>query len=118
MSHADSAVNRCHLAAAKEYAMGQTPFTKHIWFHYPYVMPADVLSDEPTHEDDRSSLREEASCDGLCYLKLTQSLHDGTHLARVAASPDALRTGGYTIVVNDTQLAKACPWHALLARSA
>jgi hypothetical protein len=92
--------------------------TKRIWYHYPYVLPADVLSDEPTHENDPSSLREEVSCDGLCYLKLTQSFGDGTHLARVAASPDALRSCGYTIVVNDTQLAKARPWHALLARSA
>ena len=98
--------------------MGQTLFTKHIWFHYPYVMPAEVLSNEPTHEDDRSSLREEASCSGLCYLKLTQSFHDGTYLARVAASRDALRTGGYTVVVNDMQLAQAHPWHALLAKSA
>jgi hypothetical protein len=92
--------------------------TTRIWYHYPYVLPADVLSAEPTHEDDPSCLREAASCDGLCYLKLIQSFGDGTHLARVAASPDALRTGGYTIVVNDTQLAKVRPWHAWLARSA
>jgi hypothetical protein len=92
--------------------------TKRIWYHYPYVLPADALSDEPTHEDDPSSLREEASCDGLCYLKLTQSFHDGTYLAHVAASPDVLRTGGYTIVVNDAQLAKARLWHTLLAKSA
>jgi len=99
--------------------MNNTPSpTRRIWYHYPYVLPADVLSDEPTHENDPSSLREEASCDGLCYLKLTQSFHDGTHLARVAASPDALHTCSYTIVVNDAQLAKARPWHALLAKSA
>jgi hypothetical protein len=92
--------------------------TNRIWYHYPYVLPADVLSDEPTHEGDPSSLREEASCNGLCYLKLTQSIGDGTHLARVAASSDALRTGGYTIVINDAQLAKARPWHTQLSRSA
>ena len=94
--------------------MGQTLFTKHIWFHYPYVMPAEVLSNEPTHEDDRSSLREEASCSGLCYLRLTCSFHDGTYLARVAASPEALRSHGYTVVVSNAQLAKARPWHSLL----
>jgi hypothetical protein len=92
--------------------------TRRIWYHYPYVLPADVLSDEPTHENDPSSLREEASCDGLCYLKLTHSFGDGTHLARVAASLDALRTSGYTIVVNDMHLTKARPWHALLTKSA
>jgi hypothetical protein len=94
------------------------PNTSHtqriIWHHYPYVMPANVLSPEPTHEDDPSSLRAEASSGGLCYLKLTQSFHDGTYLARVAASLDALRSGGYTVIVNDVHLAKALPWHSLL----
>ena len=66
--------------------MGQTLLTRRIWFHYPYVMPADVLSNEPTHGDDPSSLREEASCDDICYLKLICSFRDGTYLARVAAS--------------------------------
>ena len=99
--------------------MNNTPSpTRRIWYHYPYVLPADVLSDEPTHEDDPSSLREEASCESLCYLKLTQSFGDGTHLARVAASPDALHTSGYTIVVNDAHLTKARPWHSWLTRSA
>ena len=92
--------------------------TRRVWYHYPYVLPADVLSEEPTHEGDPSSLRQEASCDGLCYLKLTQSFGDGTNLAHVAASPDALRIGGYTLVVHDAQLAKARPWHAQLTKSA
>jgi len=98
--------------------MNNTSLTRHIWYHYPYVVPADVLSAEPTHEDDPSSLREEASCGSLCYLKLTCSFHDGTYLARVAASPEALRSHGYTVVVNDAQLAKAYPWHSLLMKSA
>ncbi len=85
-----------------------------IWHHYPYVLPADVLSPEPTHETDPSSLREAASSGDICYLKLTCSFHDGTYLARVAASPDALRSHGYTVIVNDVHLAKARPWHGLL----
>ncbi len=88
--------------------------TRHIWYYHPYVMPANILSPEPTHETDPSSLRAEASSSGLCYLKLTHSFHDGTHLGRVAASPHALRSGGYTLVVNDAQLAKARPWHRQL----
>jgi hypothetical protein len=92
--------------------------TRRIWYHSPYVLPADVLSDEPTHENDLSSPREAASCEGLCYLKLTRSFHDGTYLARVAASPGALRSCGYTVVLNNAQLAKARPWHELLMRSA
>ena len=94
--------------------MGQTLLTRRIWFHYPYVMPVDVLSNEPTHGDDPSSLCEEASCDDICYLKLTCSFHDGTYLARVAASPAALRSHGYTVIVNHAQFAKARPWHGLL----
>ena len=87
---------------------------RHIWYHVPYLLPADVLSPEPTHESDPSSLREEASSSGLCYLKLTQPFYDGTYLARVAASPAALRSGGFTVIVNDVQIAHARPWHPLL----
>jgi hypothetical protein len=87
---------------------------RHIWYHIPYVMPADVLSPEPTHDTDPSSLRAEASRNGLCYLKLTQPFHDGTYLARVAVSPDALHSAGFTVIVNEVQLAKARPWHRLL----
>ena len=99
--------------------MKKTPsLTRRIWYHYPYVMSATVLSPEPTHENDPSSLRAAASSDGICYLKLTHSFHDGTSLARVAASPDALRSEGYTIVLSDPQLAKVRPWHGLLTKSA
>ena len=99
--------------------MQNTPsLTRRIWYHFPYVMPASILSPEPTHESDPSNLRAEASSGGICYLKLTQSFHDGTYLARVAASLDALRSRSYTIVLNHTQLAKARPWHGLLTKSA
>ena len=92
-----------------------TSFTRHIiWYHHPYVLPADVLSPEPIHETDPSSLRKEASKNGLYSLKPTRSFYDGTYLARVAASPDALRSHGSTVMVNDVHLAKARPWHGLL----
>jgi len=98
--------------------MPNTSHTRRIWYHYPYVMPATVLSPEPTHESDPSSLRAEASSGGLCYLKLSQSFHDGTYLARVAASPDVLRSHSYTIVLNNAHLAKARPWRGLFTKSA
>ncbi len=91
-----------------------SPTRRRVWHHYPYVLPADVLSPEPTYETDPSSQREEASKNSLYYLKLTHSFHDGTYLARVAASPDALRSHDYTVMVNDVHLAKARPWHSLL----
>lgn len=92
--------------------------TRRIWYHFPYIMPASVLSPEPTHESDPSSLRADASSGGICYLKLTQSFHDGTYLARVAASPNMLRSHSYTIVLNDAHLAKVRPWHSQFTKSA
>ena len=98
--------------------MNKPMHIRRIWYLYPYVMSADVLSAEPTHEEDPSSLRDDASCDGRCYLKLTRSFGDGTYLARVAASPALLRHQGYTVVLHEAQLAKALPWHDHLMKSA
>jgi len=98
--------------------VNKTLLLRRIWYHYPYVLPADVLSAEPTHEDDLSSLRDDASCDGRCYLKLTRSFGDGTYLARVAASLALLRHEGYTLVLHEAQLAKAFPWHDHRMKSA
>jgi hypothetical protein len=98
--------------------MNKTLFAQRIWYYYPYVMSADVLSAEPTHEDDPYSLRDDASCDGHCYLKLTRSFGDGTYLARVAASQELLRNQSYTVVLNEVQLAKAHPWHEHLLKGA
>jgi hypothetical protein len=96
----------------KERAMGQTLPTRRIWYGYPYAIPSDVLSDEPTHDEDSSSLRAEASRDGTCYLRLLKAFHDGTYLARVAAHPAFFpATQGYTVVFTAEQLAQARPWH-------
>src|SRR6266853_5478835 len=94
----------------KERAMGQTLLTRRIWYGYPYAIAADVLSDQPTHDEDASSLRAEASRDGTCYLRLLKAFHDGTYLARVAAHPAFFpATQGYTVVLTEKQLAKARP---------
>jgi hypothetical protein len=85
--------------------------TRRIWYGYPYAIPADALSDEPTHDQDPSSLQAEASRDGICYLRLLQDFQDGTYLARVAAHPAFFpATEGYTVVLTDKQLAQARPW--------
>jgi hypothetical protein len=90
---------------------------RRIWYFYPYELTADVLSAEPTHEDDPSNLRDDASCGGICYIKLTHSFGDGTFLARVAASMKLLRKHGYTVVLFEAQLAKARPWDDYLLKS-
>src|SRR5260370_18370916 len=89
--------------------MAYTPLEKRIWYHYPYVLPATLLSDEPTHDGDPSSLRADASSDDTCYVRITRSFGDGTFLARVAASPECKHTQGFTVVLTETQLAQARP---------
>ena len=92
--------------------MGQTLLTRRIWYGYPYAIAAEVLSDQPTHDEDASSLRVDASRDGICYLRLLKAFRDGTYLARVAAHPDFFpATQGYTVVLTEKQLAQARPWH-------
>jgi hypothetical protein len=90
--------------------MAYTPLEKRIWYHYPYVLPATLLSDEPTHDGDPSSLRADASRDDTCYVRITRSFGDETFLARVAASPEFKQTQGFTVVLTETQLAQARPW--------
>lgn len=94
------------------------PRRQRIRHHYPYMLSAEVLSAEPTHEDDLSSLRDDASCDGHCFLKPLRSFGDGTYLVRVASSVELLRNHGYTMVLNEMQLARGTPWHEHLLNSA
>jgi hypothetical protein len=90
--------------------MQQQPLAQPIRYHSPYVLPASVLSDEPTHDEDPSNLRADASHNGVCYLWVTRSFHDGTYLARVASQPDLVPTHGFTVVLSEVQLAQAHPW--------
>ncbi len=70
-----------------------------------------MLSAEPTHDEDTSSLRADASQDSTSYLRLLKAFHDGTYLAPVAAHPDfSPATEGYTVVLTEAQLAQARPW--------
>jgi len=78
-------------------------------YYYPYVFPAEVLSAQPVDEEDTSSLREDASADGQCYLHVIDDLHDGTYLCWVAATPDAIRARGYTILLGEEHLEQARP---------
>ncbi len=91
--------------------MAYTPLEQRIWYHYPYVLPAMLLSDEPTHADDPSSLRAEASHDDICFVRLTRSFGNGTFLARVAASPDFTHRQ-FTLVLTEAHLAQAKPWNS------
>jgi hypothetical protein len=92
--------------------MGQTLPTKRICYGYPYEIPADMLSDEPTHDEDASSLHADASRDGTCYLRPLKAFQDGKYPVRVASHPDFFPSKeGYTVVLMDEQLMQARPWH-------
>ena len=92
--------------------MAQTPLARRIWYLYPYVLPADLLSDDPTHDGDPSSLRADASCEGTCYVRVLCAFGDGTYQARVAATPGFNpHQEGYTLVLTEAQLSQARPWN-------
>jgi hypothetical protein len=76
-------------------------------YHFTYVLPATVLCADPIDETDPSSLRADASSEGLCYVQVIDAFGDGTYLARVGASPVRVRTEGYTIVLSEAHLAWA-----------
>jgi hypothetical protein len=90
--------------------MAYTPFEQRIWYHYPYVLPAALLSDEPTHDGDPSSLRADANQGDICYVHIMRSFGDGTFLARVAASPSFKHAQGFTLVLTEAHLAQVTPW--------
>jgi hypothetical protein len=90
--------------------MVYTPLEERIWYHYPYVLPATLLSDEPTHDGDPSSLRADASHEDICYVHITRSFGDGTFLARVSSSPTFKHAQGFTLIFTEQHLAQATPW--------
>ena len=69
-----------------------------------HVIPAALLSDEPIDEQDASSLRTDASDNGISYETVSRLLNDGTLLARVAAHPALLPEQGYTVVLNSQDI--------------
>jgi len=86
---------------------------KRICYHYPYVMLAATLSDDPVDEEDTSSLRADADNEGICYIHVISSLGDGWYLVRVAARPEFLPKG-YIMILSEGQLAYMLPWDCRL----
>jgi len=89
-------------------------FAQRIGYVTTCVLPADLLSDE-SDADDPSTLRADASRDGLSFIQVHRQLEDDLYLARVAASPALVANGdGYTVVLNENQLAFAEVWDVRL----
>jgi len=93
----------------------QRTFAHRIGYCITCVIPASLLSDEPTDTEDTSNLRTDASQDGLSYLYVSHQLEDKLYLAHVAASPDHAAKG-YTILLNEQQLYSALPWDRRLSQ--
>jgi hypothetical protein len=92
--------------------MHKLPQMRRIWFCYPYEMPASLLSDEPTHDEDPSSLQDDASQDYRCYIHFIRSFGDGTYQGRVAARPDFdPNREGYTLLLTEAHLSQARVWN-------
>ena len=89
-----------------------------IFSYWTYVAPASILAG-PTQEqlqqpERELTLREEASSDGLTWLKVVRQLDCGDlYLAHVAASPD-METP-FLVFLTEEQLRFALPWDARLA---
>lgn len=84
-------------------------FVRRIGYLVTCCIPADILSDEATCTEDSSSLRQDASCDGLSYVQVIRLLEENVYMARVAASPECV-TQGYTVLLTEQQLYSAMAW--------
>jgi hypothetical protein len=88
----------------------QRTFAQRVGYLTTCVLPADLLSDERDAEDP-SSLRADASRDGLTFVQVHRQLEDDLYLARVAALPALVTRGnGYTVVLSENQLLLARAW--------
>lgn len=93
--------------------MTQLSLAKRVCYHYPYVMLAAILSADSVDGEDMSSLRADASNEGICYIRVIRSFDDGWYLVRAAVRPELLAEG-YTVVLSEGQLAYALPWDCRL----
>ncbi len=89
-------------------------FLKRIGCLVTCVLPADLLSAEAADTEDPSTLRADASRDGLTFLQVRRQVEDDLYLARVAASPDQVAQG-YTVLLSEQDLYYAHPYDARLA---
>jgi hypothetical protein len=87
----------------------QRTFAQRIGYCITSVIPASLLSDESVSAEDLSSLRSDASHDGLSYLQVSHALSENVYVCRVAASPDRV-VHGYTVLFTEEQLYSALPW--------
>ncbi|GHO56735.1 hypothetical protein [Ktedonobacter robiniae] len=97
--------------------MTTTPrtFAQRIGLFSPCVAPAAILSDGPLRMEEDGltplTLRQEASHDGLCHLRVLRRLPCGDlYQAEVAATPQLLHAQPVVAYFTEEQLRYAAPW--------
>jgi hypothetical protein len=91
----------------------QRTFLQRVGSHWICVAPAAILSGtcEPVDSSSPRSLRDEASCDGLCYLQVLRQCKCGDlYQARVAARPEDVEAQTFMVFFTEEQLTCALPW--------
>lgn len=91
----------------------QQTFLQRIGSYWLCVAPATILSGtcEPVDGSSPLSLRDEASCDGLCYLQVLRQCKCGDlYQARVAARPEDVEAQTFTVFFTEEQLTSVLPW--------
>src|SRR5260370_2572010 len=94
-------------------------FLSRIGYYWVCVAPATILCGDRAPEEDSDaaplSLREEASCNGLCFLQVLRYLPNARlYTARVAADPSKVKDQPFEIFCTEEQLADVLPWDCRL----
>jgi hypothetical protein len=88
-------------------------FDQRAIFSWKYVITDNAFSAEAISLDGEPpiSLRDEVSCDGLCYVQVIGRTAGGDlYIARVAAAPHLVSAQTFTIFLTEEQLRFALPW--------
>src|SRR5260370_18233668 len=91
-------------------------FLSRIGYYWVCVAPATILCGDRAPEEDSDaaplSLREEASCNGLCFLQVLRYLPNARlYTARVAAVPSKVKAQPFEIFFTEDHLPSLFPWH-------
>jgi hypothetical protein len=92
--------------------------TTSIFYHWTYVAPATILAgpteDQLPQRERELTLREEASCGGICFVRVLRQVTWDLYQANVAASPELLHEQPFPIFLTKEQLRYALPWDVRL----
>ena len=91
-------------------------FARRATFFWTCIASATILDDSEIQQEEEGqekpcSLRQEASCNGLCYVRVLRQVNQtDLYFAEVAATPDRLQTHPLTIFLTEEQLYYTLPY--------